>query len=125
MSTATEKPIETKPDDLDRRLRILRVDPAVIVRLCNWRRCGIGAYTWLPLVPGLPGDVEFVSVRDDFERRQLAFTLRHPSFDPVPMGEMIPEVLPWKTQFEVVELPSLDEIQAYLKAKEQESHADD
>lgn len=72
----------------DRRLKIVRVSPDLIVDILNMRHRG-PEYLAFPDIPDLPIDAEVRDVRYNEYRRCLDVLLSHSSFPPVPDGEEI------------------------------------
>lgn len=77
----------TDPTIDSNRLKILFIDPTFLISLFTR-----GA-AWL-LSTGLPADAQVLDCGYSPERRGFYLTVQHPSFDPVPSGEILPTVFP-------------------------------
>lgn len=86
--TATpEMAAPSQPDDTDQRLKIISVSAMWIVSMMNWSRnpttqCLLS----LPQAAEIPPDCQVVSVMPDWFDQTLHVMIRHPSFEPLPLG---------------------------------------
>jgi hypothetical protein len=88
--TKAEQWTHTPLDDQN-RLRILRVNPLLIVEILNWcRKPSLNRIIAIPTVGEIPEGCEVVSVAPEWSSRSLQIMLRHPSFDVVPPGAPVP-----------------------------------
>lgn len=79
----------TKPV-MDRQWKIAGVDWRILIDFFNMRHAW--EFLALPNTPEIPEGSIVVSVRENWDRRTLDFLIEHPSFDPVPDGEMVPRI---------------------------------
>lgn len=88
------------PDD--RRVRVFRIRQHDVF---DWLQMAVGHLPdclALPEAIGVPAGAKVCTVRENFERGTFDFLLWHPSFDPVPEGEIAPDGGPdlltrWRT----------------------------
>lgn len=73
-----------------RRVRALRVPYRTVLHALVFSKASLPDVVEVFRVPGLPEDVEVLSVHEDYMHRTFTFILTHPSFDPVPDGQMAP-----------------------------------
>ena len=93
------------------RVKVVWLDPNVIIDVLNW--CNMQeqdeptySYLRLPDDCAVPRDAKVVSVWFNHDRRCFGINVQHSSFDPVPPGDMVPELHPsvsWMTK--VVKIP--------------------
>ena len=71
------------------RLRIVLIPRSWLLEVL---RAGVDRRISLPVESDVPSDSEIVEVHNHWERSALAVKVAHESFEPVPAGQMIPEV---------------------------------
>jgi len=93
-------------EDLENRCMILYVSQDDILSRVS-QGIPVGAKTLcVSVLDGVPEDAHVVSVHHDYPRRSFAFTLRHPTFEPVPPGCVPPEVCgAFQREYLCVDLP--------------------
>lgn len=74
------------------RLKILRVNPSLIVDLMNWCSNPKNAVYELPVTETIPEGTTIISIHSEPWCRSLLVTLQHDSFEQVPAGEQIPRI---------------------------------
>jgi len=81
-----------EPEDLFRRLKMVRVDAGSLVDLLagSFRQTPTGM-TMTTIDPSLPVGSKFVRADFDMMARVFRIIVAHPSFPPVAEGEVIPE----------------------------------
>lgn len=72
-------------DGIQDRLRIVYMDPGVLVDILNWIRAPAGQFLALPQID-LPADVVVLDVFPNPPRRALGVLLAHETFEPVATG---------------------------------------
>lgn len=91
--------IDTKPRDSldDRRLACVRVNYVHLLELASLCITGdLPQNATIRVGSPLPKDVRVVSVHECWESRGFVFVLTSPEFEPVPDGEMMPQVPGWE-----------------------------
>ena len=80
-----------KENNFGRRIKILQVDPQLILEIINWCR---NPPDWLvlPITEEIPEDAVVVSVSNNWANRTMEFQIHHPSFDFVPAGQVPPTI---------------------------------
>lgn len=99
--------INTKDEDKS-RLKILRLDPLLIVEVFNWCIKLEGSLR-LPIYEEIPKDVEVISINTDWHSNYIELMLRHKSFDVVSEGAMPPFIPDVVNEFRVVTSKDLKE----------------
>lgn len=75
----------------DRRVRVVRLRYYDVLDWFTFAVKGWPTNVVLPRYDGLPDGVQVLEVRDNPHYRTIDFFLAHPSFDPVPEGQAVPE----------------------------------
>lgn len=73
-----------------RRFKIISIDERVILHWLIAEHKEMPKHLIVPMVKGIPQDIEVISVHHDYISRLFDFVISHPSFEEVPPGETIP-----------------------------------
>lgn len=78
------------PSEKEKRLRIYRLHPRVLLQIFNWNQCG-NEYVQLPVLPDpVPADAEVLHIQTAFNPYCIEMLVYHPSFDEIPLGDSLP-----------------------------------
>lgn len=76
----------------ERRLKLVVVNRHDVLDWFTFAVKGWPETVAVPILTGLPADVQVIDVRDNYHTRQIEFMVSHPSFDPVPEGQVPPRL---------------------------------
>ena len=101
--TLAEEPTESLPEILDpmrpKRLKILMVDPQLIVEVLNWCNNPGDALMGLPVFDELPKGTRIIDMTSDWSTGLLMFKIEHESFPKVHPGchiERVGNAIGWR-----------------------------
>lgn len=81
---------EKPPHQKYKHVKILMVDPGVLIDFLNWCAEPGGDCYRLPVTEEIPEGTRVVAIHYEFERNCLMLRIEHPSFSPVLPGSVIP-----------------------------------
>ena len=101
----------TEPDDRDRRLKLLRLPERMLFDLVRFGTLKLPQRLLVVKTHGIPPDARPVGFYHDWMNRCINIAVFHPSFDPVPDGEQLPDIGGIAgLEFEVIPTPGGGEV---------------
>lgn len=89
----------------ENRVKILSVDPRLLIDLFNWQRNPTSRFTVrAPIVEPIPKDVEILSVNANWNVRRIDLLICHSSFEQIPLGQEPPLVVDFQNECRIVTL---------------------
>jgi hypothetical protein len=92
-------------NDIERRVAVVRIPASHVLDWFTFAVQGYPSHVGLLKLGGLPSGVRVLSVQADWRCRTFDFLIAHESFDPVPEGQVPPDVEALRQQWEMVRIP--------------------